>query len=103
MLAAGKIGDVAEMFREAADIVMSLPAIGVLENLLDDDGIGRKAGDQRVHVAGYWDDQLAKVAGKWLFTERIIRLWDGEVLARFPGRGKRVPRKRPPELVVKRA
>jgi hypothetical protein len=56
-----------------------------------------------IRFAGYWDDQLAKVAGKWLFIERIIRLWDGEVLARFPGRGKRVPRKRPPELVVKRA
>lgn len=56
-----------------------------------------------IRFAGYWDDQLAKVAGRWLFTERIIRLWDGEVLARFPGRGKRVPRKRPPELVIKRA
>lgn len=56
-----------------------------------------------IRFAGYWDDHLAKVAGKWLFTRRTIRLWDGEVLARFPGRGKRVPRKRPPELVVKRA
>jgi ketosteroid isomerase-like protein len=55
-----------------------------------------------IRFAGYWDDQLAKVAGHWLFTERIIRLWDGEVLARFPGRGKTIPRKRPPELVVKR-
>jgi SnoaL-like protein len=55
-----------------------------------------------IRFAGYWDDKLAKVAGKWLFTERTIRLWDGEVLARFPGRGKRVARKRPPELVVKR-
>lgn len=54
-----------------------------------------------IRFAGYWDDQLAKVAGHWLFTERIIRLWDGEVLARFPGRRKRIPRKRPPELVIK--
>jgi hypothetical protein len=37
-----------------------------------------------------------------LFRERIIRLWDGPVLARFPGRGERIARKRPPELVIKR-
>src|ERR1700728_3235594 len=44
-----------------------------------------------IRFAGYWDDKLAKVDGKWLFTERVIRLWDGEVLARFPGRGQRRP------------
>jgi len=54
-----------------------------------------------IRFAGYWDDQLVKVSGRWKFAQRIIRLWDGEVLARFPGRGQRVPRKRPPELVVK--
>jgi hypothetical protein len=54
-----------------------------------------------IRFAGYWDDRLAKTDGRWLFTERVIRLWDGEVLARFPGRGQRTPRKRPPELIVK--
>ena len=56
-----------------------------------------------LRFAGYYDDQLVKASGRWLFQQRIIRLWDGEVLARFPGRGKRTPRKRPPELVVKPA
>ncbi len=46
--------------------------------------------------------EIVKVEGQWLFSRRIIRLWDGEVLARFPGRGTFVPRKRPPELMVKR-
>ena len=55
-----------------------------------------------MRFAGYYDDQLVKSGGKWLLRQRIIRLWDGEVLARFPGRGKRTPRKRPPELVIGR-
>lgn len=55
-----------------------------------------------LRFAGYYDDKLVKVRNRWLFRERIIRLWDGEVLARFPGRGQRVLRKRPAELVVKR-
>lgn len=56
-----------------------------------------------IRFAGYYDDQLVKSGGKWFFRQRIIRLWDGEVLARFPGRGGRTPRKRPPELVIKKA
>jgi ketosteroid isomerase-like protein len=55
-----------------------------------------------LRFAGYYEDKLAKVRGRWLFRERIIRLWDGEVLARFPDRGQRARRKRPPELVVKK-
>ena len=55
-----------------------------------------------LRFTGYYDDQLVKAGGQWLFKQRVIRLWDGPVLARFPGRGERVPRKRPPELVVKR-
>jgi SnoaL-like domain len=56
-----------------------------------------------VRFAGYYDDQIVKSAGRWLFQQRIIRLWDGEVLARFPGHtGERVPRKRPQELGVKK-
>lgn len=52
-----------------------------------------------LRFAGYYEDQAVKRQGAWLFRERIIRLWDGPVLARFPGHdGKRVPRKRPPEL-----
>jgi ketosteroid isomerase-like protein len=54
-----------------------------------------------VRFTGYYDDHLVKCGGRWLFTKRIIRLWDGEVFSRFPGRGQRVPRKRPPELVVR--
>jgi ketosteroid isomerase-like protein len=55
-----------------------------------------------LRFTGYYDDQLVKADGRWLFQERVIRLWDGPVLARFPGRGERVARKRPPELTVKR-
>lgn len=53
--------------------------------------------------AGYYEDRAVKRGGEWLFQERIIRLWDGPVLARFPGHdGTRTPRKRPPQLVVRR-
>jgi hypothetical protein len=56
-----------------------------------------------LRFAGYYHDQLVKSNGRWLFQQRIIRLWDGEVLAGFPGHGgKRTPRKRPPELAVKK-
>ena len=54
-----------------------------------------------LRFTGYYDDKLEKREGRWLFRERIIRLWDGAVLERFPGRGKRVPRKRPPELRIR--
>ncbi len=47
------------------------------------------------------DDRLIKIDGEWLFQEPTIRLWDGPVLARFPGHGTRVPRKRPRELAVR--
>jgi hypothetical protein len=55
-----------------------------------------------LRFTGYYEDQVAKRGGEWLFQQRIIRLWDGPVLARFPGHGARVPRKRPPELVIRR-
>ncbi len=55
-----------------------------------------------LRFAGYYTDHIVKTLGQWLFKERIIRLWDGAVLKGFPGRGEWVPRKRPPELVVKR-
>ena len=55
-----------------------------------------------IRFTGYWTDVLVKSAGQWLIAERTVRLWDGEVLKRFPGRGQWVPRKRPAELVVKR-
>jgi len=55
-----------------------------------------------LRFTGYYDDVFVKMAGAWLISRRTIRLWDGAVLARFPGRGSFVPRKRPPELVIKR-
>jgi hypothetical protein len=55
-----------------------------------------------LRFAGYYDDEIVKAGGEWLLKQRIIRLWDGEVLKNFPGHdGKRVLRRRPPELVVK--
>ncbi len=55
-----------------------------------------------LRFAGYYDDRVIKEGGAWLFVHRAIRLWDGPVLARFPGHGTWVPRKRPPELRVNR-
>lgn len=56
-----------------------------------------------VRFAGYYEDRVVKRAARWKFAERTIRLWDGPVLARFPGHdGTRTPRKRPPQLIVRR-
>jgi ketosteroid isomerase-like protein len=55
-----------------------------------------------LRFAGYYEDQVVKRHGEWLFTQRVIRLWDGQVLARFPGHGEYKPRKRPAELQVRR-
>lgn len=56
-----------------------------------------------LRFAGYYDDIAVKEAdGRWLFGKRTIRLWDGAILSRFPGRGEWTPRKRPPELVIRR-
>src|SRR5579863_5218145 len=51
MLAAGKVGDVAEVFGEAPDIRVTFPTIRSLEDLFDDDRVGSEAGDERVYVA----------------------------------------------------
>lgn len=56
-----------------------------------------------VRFAGYYEDTVVKIDGAWLFSERVIRLWDGPILQRFPGCGQKVPRKRPPQLVIKPA
>jgi len=56
-----------------------------------------------LRFAGYYEDQVVRKAGQWRFRERIIRLWDGPVLARFPGHdGRRVPRRRPAQLQLRR-
>jgi hypothetical protein len=55
-----------------------------------------------LRFTGYYEDKVENRDGVWLFKERVIRLWDGEVLQRFPGRGARAPRKRPPELLVRK-
>ena len=55
-----------------------------------------------LRFTGHYEDRLVKQEGQWLFKERIIRLWDGPILSAFPGKGEYVPRKRPPELQVKR-
>lgn len=55
-----------------------------------------------LRFAGYYEDKLVKLGSHWLFHKRVIRLWDGEILARFPGRGQRARRQRPPELIINR-
>lgn len=52
----------------------------------------------KLRFCGYYDDELVRLDGQWHFQKRVVRLWDGEVLKRFPGRGDYVPRQRPPEF-----
>lgn len=56
-----------------------------------------------LRFAGWYEDHAVKEAdGRWRFRERTIRLWDGEVLQKFPGRGQWTPRKRPDSLIIRR-
>ena len=56
-----------------------------------------------LRFAGWYEDHAVKSAdGKWRFQRRIVRLWDGEVLKNFPGKGEWVPRKRPASLMIKK-
>ncbi len=56
-----------------------------------------------LRFAGWYDDRAVKCDdGQWRFKQRTVRLWDGEVLKNFPGRGQWVPRKRPDSLIIKR-
>jgi hypothetical protein len=56
-----------------------------------------------LRFAGWYDDHAVKGDdGQWRFHRRTVRLWDGEVLSKFPGRGEWVPRKRPDSLIIKR-
>ena len=55
-----------------------------------------------LRFAGYYEDVAVRDEdGQWRFRSRTVRLWDGEVLKNFPGRGTWVPRKRPPSLMKK--
>ena len=56
-----------------------------------------------LRFCGYYSDHAVKGAdGEWRFKTRTVRLWDGEVLQKFPGFGEWVPRKRPASLIIRR-
>lgn len=56
-----------------------------------------------LRFAGWYDDHAVKGDdGQWRFHRRTVRLWDGEVLKNFPGRGEWVSRKRPESLIIRR-
>ncbi len=42
-------------------------------------------GPHRLHVLGYYEDELVREAGRWCFARRCIRDWSGPVLARIAG------------------
>jgi hypothetical protein len=56
----------------------------------------------QLRFCGYFDDEIVLREGQWLFERRTLRLWDGEVLERFPGRGEYVPARRRPEMALVR-
>jgi hypothetical protein len=52
MLPPGEAGDGAKVFAELADSGGAFPSIGIFEDFLDYDGVGREAGDEGIDVAG---------------------------------------------------
>jgi hypothetical protein len=60
----------------------------------------RPDGPHALHVMGYYEDELQREDGRWLFARRCIRDWSGPVLARFAGQdGARSARALPEALV----
>jgi hypothetical protein len=56
-------------------------------------------GPHRLNVMGYYEDELQRENGRWLFSRRVIRDWSGPVLGRFAGQdGARSRRPRPDAL-----
>lgn len=55
-----------------------------------------------LRFCGYYEDEVTQHEGRWRFSRRVVRMWDGKILERFPGHGDYVPRRRPPELTVVR-
>ena len=56
-------------------------------------------GPHRLNVMGYYEDELQRENGRWLFARRYIRDWSGPVLARFAGQdGARSARQLPDAL-----
>ena len=54
-----------------------------------------------LRFSGHYFDDIVKRDGEWMFFSRLIRMWDGEVLKNFPGKGEWVARKRPEDLIVR--
>ena len=55
-----------------------------------------------LRFAGWYDDHATRGEdATWRFLTRVVRLWDGEVLKRFPGHGQWQPRKRPASLLIR--
>jgi hypothetical protein len=56
-------------------------------------------GPHLLNVMGYYEDELQREDGRWVFSRRIIRDWSGPVLARFAGQeGARTARRLPDAL-----
>ena len=59
----------------------------------------RAEGPHVLNVMGYYEDELQRENGQWLFGRRCIRDWSGPVLARFAGQdGARSSRPLPDAL-----
>jgi hypothetical protein len=43
-----------------------------------------RTGATNVHLVAWYDDVMVKAERGWIFQQRIVRPWDGDVLARFP-------------------
>ncbi|BAK67474.1 hypothetical protein SLG_27990 [Sphingobium sp. SYK-6] len=56
-----------------------------------------------LRFVGYYEDHAVKGDDRrWRLHRRVARLWDGEILKNFPGRGQWTPRKRPDSLIIRK-
>lgn len=82
-----------------SNLVVTPTATGALARSYVAVALRRAEGPHLLHVMGYYEDELAREAGRWRISRRQIRDWSGPVLGRFAGQdGARIARRRPDVL-----
>ena len=82
-----------------SNLIVTPTAAGALARSYVAVAMRRGDGPHALNVMGYYEEELAREDGRWLFARRYIRDWSGPVLARFAGQdGARSARPRPEAL-----
>lgn len=81
------------------NLIVSAAASGAIARSYVAVALRQGDGPHRLHVMGYYEDELVRENGHWRIARRCIRDWSGPVLAAFAGQeGARTARPLPDAL-----